>query len=202
MKLVIYDAEIKNAIPEKGVAPLEGVTYCRGWGDHAGMGIAVICAYVWDEGYRVYLEDNLSAFKELVEAPDTLIVGFNNRSFDDQLLEACGIHVPTNHSWDLLRAVRVARGMSPSGVSGPSLHILCQANFLAGKSGSGAFAPILWQRGKHGQVISYCLNDTIQLKKLIELVVVGRLRDPESGRVLNVQRPQPFADDTGGVKHE
>lgn len=193
--MVLYDAEIIHAIPEKGVARLEGITYCNGWGDKAGMGVSVICAYVWDEGYRVYLEDNMSAFKELVEAPDTLIVGFNNKTFDDPLLEqALGIHVPVNHSYDLLRAVRVALGGSPGSVGGPTLDRLCQANFLPGKNGSGAFAPLLWQRGKHGQVISYCLNDVIQMKKLIELVVAGRLRDPDSGRILNVQRPQPFAD--------
>lgn len=195
MKLVIYDAEIKNAIAERGTAPLEGVSYCKGWGDHIGMGVSVICAYVWDEGYRVYLDDNMSAFKELVEGPEVLLVGFNNRVFDDLLLDRClGIHVPVNHSWDLLRAVRVARGESPGLVGGPSLDQLCKANFLPGKSGSGAFAPILWQRGRFGQVISYCLNDVMQLKKLIELVTVGKLRDPDSGRILAVQRPQPFAD--------
>lgn len=193
--MVLYDAEIKNAIPEKGVAPLEGVTYCRGWHDKVGMGVSVICAYVWGEGYRVYLDDNMSAFKELVEAPETLLVGYNNKAFDDPLIEeALGIHVPVNHSYDLLRAVRIARGESGGSVGGPSLDRLCQANFLPGKNGSGAFAPILWQRGKHGQVISYCLQDVMMTKKLIELVIDGRLRDPDSGRILDAVRPMPYVE--------
>lgn len=195
MKMVLYDVEIINAIPEKGSAPLEGIAYCKSWGDKVGMGVSVICAYVWGEGYRVFLEDNMSTFKALVEAPDTLLVGYNNKTFDDPLIEqALDIHVPANHSWDLLRAVRVARGESPTSVGGPGLDRLCQANFLAGKDGSGAFAPILWQRGQRGQVIDYCLRDVFMTKKLIELVYDGRLRDPDNGRILDVQRPQPFAD--------
>ena len=44
-------------------------------------------------------------------------------------------------------------------------------------------APILWQRGAHGQVIDYCLGDILRTKKLIELALAVRLRDVASGRV-------------------
>jgi len=191
MKLLIYDAEILNAIPEKGVSPVEGIRYAQGWGDHVGMGVSVICAYQEDVGYRVFLEDNFDTFRELAQDPETLLVGFNNRAFDDRLIQAClGITFDERRSWDLLRAVRVARGMDPGYVAGgPNLDSLCKANFLRGKNGSGAFAPILWQMGKCGQVIDYCLNDTINTKKLVELVEAGRLRDHESGRILRVEMP-------------
>src|SRR5882762_1419746 len=190
MKLLVYDAEIVNAIPTKGEAPLPGVKYCCGWSDHEGMGVSVICAYVWDVGYRVFLQDNFAAFKTLAESPDTLCVGYNNRVFDDLLVARClGATIPVHRSWDLLRAVRAARGDSPSSVGGPGLHRLCVANFLPGKSGSGEFAPILWQKGKVGQVIDYCLSDVEQTVQLVELVLAGRLRDADSGRVLNVIPP-------------
>lgn len=191
MKILIYDAEIKNAIPEKGTPPIEGVSYCKGWGDYEGMGVSVICAHVPDLGYRVYLEDNFAEFKELAEDPETLLVGFNNRAFDDSLLRlALTINIDDRRSWDLLRAVRLARGQLPGYIhGGPNLDSLCKANFLPGKNGSGAFVPILWQKGKQGQVVNYCLNDTIQLKKLIELVQAGRLRDHDSGRILDITMP-------------
>lgn len=192
MKIMVYDAEILNAIPEKNVAPVAGIRYCKGWGDHVGMGVSVICAYVLGgSGYRVFLEDNLGEFKALAEDRETLCVGFNNRVFDDTLCRmALNINIHEHRSWDLLRAVRVARGQDPGYIAGgPNLDQLCKANFLPGKNGGGAFAPILWQLGKHGQVIDYCLNDVIQLKKLIELVQAGRLRDHESGRILNVTLP-------------
>lgn len=191
MKLLVWDAEIVNAIPTKGQAPLPGINYCKNWGDFEGMGVSVITAYLTDVGYRVFLADNFDAFRALVDDPNTLCIGYNNHVFDDRLVErALAIPINPDRSWDLLGAIRVARGQSPASVGGPSLHNLCQANFLPGKSGAGEFAPILWQKGKVGQVIDYCLNDTMQLKKLIELVIVGRLRDPESGRILNVVLPQ------------
>jgi hypothetical protein len=191
MKLMVYDAEILNAIPVKGEPKIEGIRYCAGWTDYEGMGVSVICAYVWDSGYRVFLADNMHEFKELAEDPETLLVGFNNRAFDDSLVRlALGINIEERRSWDLLRAYRVARGQDPGYIAGgANLDKLCKANFLPGKSGSGAFAPILWQQGKHGQVIDYCMRDTDQTLKLLELVMDGRLRDHESGRVLNVQMP-------------
>jgi hypothetical protein len=190
MKLMVYDAEIKHAIPERGRANLDGIQYCDGWGDRIGMGVSVICAYVWGDGYRVFLEDNFEAFKTLAEDPNTLCIGFNNRIFDDLLVrDALGVVIDQDRSFDLLRAVRVARGDNPSAPGRVSLDTLCKANFLPGKSGSGAFAPILWQKGKRGQVIDYCLNDVMQTTQLIELVMTGRLRDPENGRILPVTIP-------------
>lgn len=195
MRLIVYDAEIKHAIPD-GKRMVEGIRYCNGWTDHEGMGVSVICAYDWGNGYRVFLEDNFQDFKALVEAPSTILIGYNNRAFDDPLLEhALRIYIPPTHSYDLLREVRIARGLHPAAVGGPNLDTLCKANFLPGKSGSGALAPILWQQGKHGQVVDYCLNDVLQLKELIELVLVGRLRDSGNGRrlAINTDLLQPFA---------
>lgn len=190
MKLMVYDAEIVNAIPEKGQPQEMDIRYCAGWGDKEGMGVSVISAYVWDHGYRIFMRDNFDAFRALAEDPDMLCMGFNNRVFDDILVErALGIRIDVHRSWDLLRAVRVARRESPGLVGGISLDKLCRANFLPGKTGDGAQAPILWQRGKTGQVIDYALNDCRQTVALVELVMAGRLRDPDSGRVLVMPLP-------------
>ena len=84
----------------------------------------------------------------------------------------------------------MARGGSATTIKGnPTLDSLCKANFLPGKSESGASAPLLWQQGYRGRVINYCLNDVIQTKKLVELVLATRLRDHESGRVIPVALP-------------
>jgi hypothetical protein len=40
MKYILYDLEIKNAIPDK--SPIPGIEYCGGWNDHGNMGISVI----------------------------------------------------------------------------------------------------------------------------------------------------------------
>lgn len=188
MKLVVYDCEILNVIPDSitKLAPEPGINYCKGWGDHAGMGISVICAYVWGDGYRVFLKDNMLEFQQLALAESTIMVGFNNRSFDDKLLAAClPVILPEHRSWDLLREFRRAKGGNPdapgSGTGG--LNGLALANFLQGKQ-STANAPRDWQQGLHGKVIDQCLNDVMLTKKLVELALDYRLRDPATGRKL------------------
>lgn len=188
MKLIVYDCEILNAIPQSGQPPLPGINYCKGWGDHAGMGIAVICAYVWGEGYRVFLADNMIEFHELALSKSSLMVGFNNRAFDDKLLKAnLPVDLPEDRSWDLLREVRRAKGQNPDAPGGSTggLNGLARANFLQGKQ-STANAPIDWQQGRCGKAIDQCLTDVMLTKKLVELALDSRLRDTETGRKLNM----------------
>jgi hypothetical protein len=200
MKLVVYDCEILNVIPPKeGGMPLPGVKFCKGWGDHAGMGISVICAYVWGEGYRVFLEDNMDEFATLAASDSTILAGFNNHSFDDKLIIACLPAVayapratdagrfPEHRSWDLAREVRRAKGMNPDAPGGGTggLDGLARANFLDGKK-STANAPLDWQQGRRGKVIDQCLLDVMLTKRLVELALNSNLRDFETGRKLPV----------------
>ena len=61
--VLVYDIEIVNAIPDREGIKKEGVEYCEGWGDHAGMGISVIGAYdALEDRYRVFCEDNGNDF--------------------------------------------------------------------------------------------------------------------------------------------
>jgi hypothetical protein len=53
------------------------------------------------------------------------------------------------------------------------------------KSGNGALAPILWQRGQVGEVIDYCLNDVHITHELFK-VMLGM-----SGMLVNPKRPRP-----------
>lgn len=192
MKLIVYDCEILNAIPDSitKLAPLEGIKYCQGWGDHAGMGISVVCAYIWGEGYRVFLHDNLSELLALAMMPDNIMVGFNNHAFDDKLIRGQmsgeGLNFAAS-SWDLAREVRRAKGMNPDAPGGGTggLDGLARANFLSGKK-STANAPVDWQRGLWGKVIDQCLLDVMLTKRLVELALDYRLRDTESGRKLAI----------------
>jgi hypothetical protein len=84
--MLIYDIEIKKAIPDKGKRPVESVEYCGGWNDHENMGVSTVCAYDYEEDrYRVFCEDNLEEFSALVDAHD-VIVSFNGIGFDNPVL--------------------------------------------------------------------------------------------------------------------
>jgi len=183
-KMIVYDIEIINAIPPKnGGERVAGVRYCDGWHDLFNMGISVICAYDSKEDeYRVFLQDNFDQFQRLVER-DMLVAGFNSISFDDRVCRDNGIYVDTR--FDLLRATYSALGLDPwpseytEEYKGRSLDAMARANGLNPKTGSGALAPVLWQQGKLGTVIDYCLHDVEITRCLLDRIDInGCLIDP------------------------
>lgn len=181
--MIVFDCEIKQAIPEKNRENLEGIKYCKSWRDFPNMGIAVVCVYDFrEQRYRVFCEDTLSDFQDLVN-DRSIIIGFNNRAFDNRLCEANGIIVPASKSYDILVEVWAAAGLSPEyqhpSHAGFGLEALCGVNFGLKKSGKGAHAPVLWQQGKIGAVIDYCLDDVRLTRLLLERIMLwGVIRDP------------------------
>ncbi len=50
-------------------------------------------------------------------------------------------------------------------------------------------APVDWQRGHHGKVIDYCLNDVKLTRQLFELALAGsRVIHPKGG-TFNLKHP-------------
>lgn len=199
--MLIYDAEIARCIPDPMEERQPDLEYCEGWQDFRGMGISVVCAYVVEaRRIRVFLEDNLAEFAEL--ARTDMVIGFNNSGFDDHLLRAFGIEF--RQSYDLLAEIRAIADGSPTYVrgltrAGRKLAQVCKANLsqVNQKSGDGELAPVLWQRGKRGQVIDYCISDVLLLAKLI--AKLPRLIDPATG--MELQLPLPH-DRRGGSQQE
>jgi len=194
--VVIYDAEIEKAIPDRNGQRLTGIEYCAGWDDHKNMGISVLCAYDFaNELPIVYCKDNLHTFYSLISRAEYLI-GFNSLRFDNKLLEANGIKVPDGKTIDLLREIIKAEGGDPDDeaarpFAGLGLDAVCAANFGSGKTGNGAFAPVEWQRRQTGKVISYCLNDTILTMRLWRKIInTGEIINPKTGRAMEIILPQ------------
>lgn len=197
--LLCYDLEIVKAIPPKDASEkIPGIEYCQGWTDFGGMGISVIgCCWIQIDGNgrvsrldpMVLIADKygLAKFAKMVNDADG-IVGFNSRNFDDKLMAANGVRVTT--SYDLLEEIRIAAYGSadyrdcPKGYSYKLGHIAA-ANGLA-KTGDGANAAIQWQQGHHGEVIEYCKNDVAITAKLFRMGVMGTLKDPNTGQLLQL----------------
>jgi len=203
MNVVIFDCEIRKAIPpanEPVFASIkEKLQYCEGWDDFSGMGISVVTAYdVKEARAHVFMEDNLLDFAKLIASRD-LCVTFNGTQFDLPLLDANGIVTPSQKHFDIAAAIWAAAGV-PAGEhpKGLGLDAICWANNLTGKTGNGADAPYLWQSGKHGQLIDYCLGDTLATLRLYRLLAsCNGCVDPRSvdggdayGRWLTVRVPQ------------
>lgn len=188
MNILIYDCEIIKAVPVdyKNIEPLAGIEYCEGWKDFDNMGISVIGAYLsWEKEFIAFTDEPnvkktskvlpLSYFQEALNEAD-ILVGFNHISFDNNLIKANGFEIPTNiKHYDILVEMWSAVGLGHEFTfphhAGFSLDQTCKVNGIGEKTGTGANAAVLWQRGQYQEVIDYCLHDvklTLELLRSIQ----------------------------------
>jgi len=179
-----YDLEIAKAIPQPNEDPIEGIDYCKNWGDQANMGIAVLVAFSEErKSIGVFMNDNREEFRKWVDETN-IVMGFNNKRFDDPVLfKNWGIEIPPEKSSDLYLTIKDA---APSGITGSlSLDAILKANFNIGKTEDGAMAPVYYQRGEVGRVINYCIQDVRMLKMLYSRIQkTNSIIDPRTGRII------------------
>lgn len=185
--ILIYDCEIIKAIRDPKKVDLAHIEYCNGWDDYENMGISVIGVnYITlglDKVFNHTINTGIKAFQKGLDVTDVL-VGFNNQSFDDKLLKANGFIIPdTITNYDLLAEIWEGAGLGREFVypthAGFGLDAICKANGLGEKSGDGANAAVLWQKGKYQEVIDYCENDIKLTRKLFDLIQeTGEIKDP------------------------
>ena len=196
MNAIVYDTEIKKGILGKNEQAVPNIEYCAGWRDFENMGISCLCAHdLAADRIQVFMDDNLGRFGDLLSATD-LVVTFNGIGFDNRLLEANGIIVPGEKNYDILAEAWKADGLDPTSFNfnthaGYGLDALCEANGIGKKSGHGAKAPVWWQHGKLGQLISYCLDDVALTVELFRRIERGEaLKHPKRiGEMFTLRRP-------------
>lgn len=194
-----FDLEIINAILGKGEAAEPGIRYCKGWGDHAGMGISVLVA-ARPDGSEVHVfigdakcpewnrENHIGLFAELAESAE-LVIGHNSRSFDAKVLAASGIHIDERRHLDFYHEIKKAT-REPF-AKGYKLNDICKRIGGPQKSDDGALAPMLWQRGERQRVIDYCINDiqmTCAVARFYEQNA-GKLPDSTNVQLLQLRHP-------------
>lgn len=201
--VVVFDIEIKNLIPDRDgrieINPKTGqpYQYCNGWHDHAGMGIAVLAA--WDCLENVasfYDESNLSEFAKLIEQRE-LVTGFNIVKFDNRVLAAHGIEIPSYKVFDPYRETLIAKGFDPDDESrrppgGRKLDDFALVNFGIRKLENGADAPKLYQQGEFLRVLNYCHHDTMLELRVFERARRNQLIDPLTREVVRLNVPEAF----------
>ena len=187
-RILIYDTEIINAVLPKGHEPDPDVKYCGGWDDYQGMEISVIVAYMIPENrYRVFFQDNWDKLNDILMHENRFVLGFNNKTFDDNLLRHWGLQINEEFSFDILRSIWNAAGLPFDRYdaklhSGFNLDQLSKTNFALRKTGSGYDAPKDWQNGRYGSVVDYCINDVFLTVKLFEKIQSqGWIIDPRTG---------------------
>lgn len=156
--IVVFDCEIKNTIGTNGV----------NWTTFDKMGISVACLFDYETGDNtVYLEDNLQELKNRLDRAE-VIVGYNIIKFDNPLVAAT---LKCENTWDhkcydMLVEVRKSTGQAMP--KGCKLDDVLHATFGIKKTEDGAQAPIMYQNGKIGRVVSYCLADVRRERMVFE----------------------------------
>lgn len=181
--VVVYDLEIKNEISK-----IPG-----GWGNHAGMGISVGCAFDYRlMRYRVFMDDNIQELVDRLNEEGTLVTAFNNMTFDNKLLRVNGLNLKPDDqliNYDMMRVSKIGAGINPQRpIKGFKLDQHLEALQLPLKTADGAMAPIWWQQGKVGTVVDYCLADVHQERALFDYMY-------KYGRVASGYNPKPYAVD-------
>jgi len=133
-----------------------------GWDKKSAMGISLGVTYSTASGnYEVFSEKRVPDLIELLRRAD-LVVGYNNRRFDYEVLMGYTIldlphHLPT---LDLLEVVEKAAGHRLS------LDSVAQATLGVGKTGDGLDAIRWWREGKIMDIAKYCCFD-VKVTKLV-----------------------------------
>lgn len=139
--IIIYDIETKETFQEVGSR------------DPKKLHISMIGAYSYkDNEFTSYTEDELPLFWRRLEQCD-MIVGFNNKGFDDQVCAAYFPEITKVFSFDILEEVYKNLGFRIK------LDNLAHATLGIGKSGDGLKAIKLYREGKIEELRSYCLDD-------------------------------------------
>ena len=188
--MIIYDLEIQNLVPPRNGSLLPDFSYCSGWTDYVGMGLACLALYdCVRQEYHVFDEFNLDDIQKRFDKTD-LVVGFNILKFDNNILRAYDLKIQDSKCYDLLPEIARAAG-TPNDFKGLSLNAICEANFKAGKTGDGADAPKLYQTKNFGSLFNYCMADVRLTKKLFDRVIdAGHIINPRNGQWIRVNRPR------------
>ena len=148
--IIVYDIETQESFQQVGSR------------DPKKLHISVLGAYSYNEReFFSYTEEQLPQFWKRIEQCQ-MVVGFNNHSFDDQVLSTYFPEMAKVQSFDMLAEVQRALGFRLR------LDNLAQASLGAAKSGDGLHAIALFAEGRIDELTSYCLDDVKITHELYE----------------------------------
>jgi DEAD/DEAH box helicase domain-containing protein len=149
--IVYFDLETQRTANDVG-----------GWDKKADMGVSVGVTYsTATQSYEIFTEKRVGELIDLLGRAD-LVVGYNNRRFDYEVLMGYTIldlphHLPT---LDLLEVVEKAAGHRLP------LDSIATATLGVGKTAEGLDAIRWWREGKMMEIAEYCCFD-VKVTKLV-----------------------------------
>lgn len=175
--IVVFDCEIENVIDSVKI----------GWKDFHKMGLSVGVIYDYQTGdYSVYLKNDVQDLCDRLNRAD-LVVAFNQEGFDLPLLAGSGGILGEVNNYDMLKYSRFSLGWTPKDRFPSGLTLDNHLEAIFGKENMktmhGSEAPIEWQKGNAGKVITYCIADVRREKSLLEhIYVTGKISSLAHGQ--------------------
>jgi DEAD/DEAH box helicase domain-containing protein len=154
--IVYFDLETQRTANDVG-----------GWDMKSKMGVSIGVTYSTGTGrYEIFTEKRVGDLIELLGRAD-LVVGYNNRRFDYEVLMGYTIldlphHLPT---LDLLEVVEKAAGHRLP------LDSVAQATLGVGKTAEGLDAIRWWREGRIMEIAEYCCFDVKVTRMVHEYAV-------------------------------
>lgn len=142
-KVVVFDLETQRSFAEVG-----------GRSQFHRLGVSVAVAYRYDrDEFLVVTEDRIDELIDLL-LDAALVVGYNIRGFDYEVLRAY-----TDHDLQRLPTLDLMFDLEQRLGFRPKLDSVVSATLGAGKTADGMQALEWWQLGEIGKIIDYCKED-------------------------------------------
>lgn len=200
--LLVIQATPRRPVFPQDVPAIDGVQYAKSWKDFAGMEIAVVTAYSFEERRQyVFLKDGLDACQYLIDRHD-VVAGYNSLAFDAELLRAFGVIVSPEKHYDLLREILIAayghRSVTRVPSAGTGLVSVATANGYQVRESSRELS-IMWQQHQTSAVLEASLQKTWLIQRLLEtLEKEGSLKDPNNDLLpMSVRLPSAALSTSG-----
>jgi len=181
---IVFDLEIQKSIAAKGEY-VDPETQVDGWGNskHSKMSYGVIFDYQ-DLRYKIFDQHNIKELDARIQSADR-VVGYNHMDFDYPILkeDGCKFQPSPLRDYDILKLLWKANGGRAKGFK---LDEVASLNLGTGKSDDGAEAPIMYQKGEHARLITYCIEDVNLTRQLYDLICFQGFLLANGGKKYNI----------------
>ena len=184
LHIMVFDLETRRGPDEVG-----------GWqGLKQGKG-GISCIVLYDsetDDYFLYDDHTLEDFARVVEQPNVILVGYNSKEFDLQIVQnLLGRRLNVRYHIDLFDLIKDAlEREGRARERGWKLGDAALRSMGIGKSGSGAHAPELANQHRYAELITYCRADVDLTRQLLDyLRRHGGFRD-HNANLLEIDVPE------------
>lgn len=152
--ILVIDLETKKTFDEVG-----------GHHNRHLLGVSVVGVYSYNrDKYRGFREEEFDELLKLLEEETNLVIGFNTKGFDFEVLQPYfkDFDLKSLNHLDLLEEIVYALGYRLK------LESVAQSTLGYGKSGTGLDAIMYYRNNEWDKLIKYCLDDVKVTRELYE----------------------------------